>query len=288
MGRRTDTHAFFVRKQNLKLLILRLNHGVSRRQNETTMSQNKTVIQGLEPAEEKGYNTGVNPNFYSRNAHAELRGTVVPGMVGNVEQKQVFSRQPQSSTSSSNKPVVGFLYSVSRDSVGEYWPLHIGQNSIGQNPQSDIVLSEGTVSSDHAILVVRKMKNPEKVIASISDARSTNGTMINGESIGFSAVECKNGDIITIGDNYELYLILIDTFALGLKVQEDFIPVSSSEMSAIGTQQGPMPGYTRPFEDTQSSGAPIAPQFDGGYVPSPGTVGFDGIMTGDKGGTVGI
>ena len=79
------------------------------------------------------------------------------------------------------------------------------------------------------MLVVRKMKNPEKVIASISDARSTNGTMLNGQSLGFSAEECKNGDIITIGDNYELYLILIDAASLGLKPVEGFIATEAAE-----------------------------------------------------------
>lgn len=254
------------------------------------MSQNKTVIQGLEPADENGFNQSVSQNLYSRGARGGARGTVVPGMTDNVaasqEAPQRQAAAPQHQVASSGKPIVGFLYSVSRTPAGEFWPLHIGQNTIGQNPESDIVLSEGTVSSDHAVLVVRKMKNPEKVIASISDARSTNGTMINGVSLGFSAAECKNGDIITVGDNYELFLVLIDAPTLGLKVSEDFIPVDTEER----VDNGPVmeAGFTRPGEGYQPfSGENTPPPF-GGYTPAGGTIGLDGTSTGNKGGTIGM
>lgn len=260
------------------------------------MSQNKTVIQGLEPVEAPNQNNGAGSNFYTRGGYSGNRGTVVPGMMENPgsatqnpRNPAAASQQPKKSTAS-GKPVVGFLYSVSRTAAGEYWPLHIGQNTIGQNPSSDIVLSEGTVSSDHAVLVVRKMKNPEKIIASISDARSTNGTMINGESLGFSAVECKNGDIITVGDNYELYLILVDAPTLGLSVSENFIALESEETNSYyEDQSGPAPaGYTRPGEGFQSYGGPTAPPpFGGGFTPG-GTIGLDGSTSSDKGGTVGM
>ena len=253
------------------------------------MSQNKTVIQGLEPADAPNQ-MGAGRNFYSRGAN-QARGTVVPGMSENIAstdnpnpQKQTQSQQK---TNASGKPVVGFLYSVSRTAAGEFWPLHIGQNTIGQNPANDVVLSEGTVSMDHAVLVVRKMKNPEKTIASISDARSTNGTMINGDSLGFTAVECHNGDIITIGENYELYVILIDTATLGLSVSESFIPVAIEDEAYFDNQQGFDNGYTRPGNGYQQYGGPTPPPFGGGYPG--GTVGFDGSSSGgDKGGTIGM
>ena len=260
------------------------------------MSQNKTVIQGPEPVDAPNQNSGAGSNFYTRGGYSGNRGTVVPGMMenpGGAAQnpgRPAAAPQQQKKSAASGKPVVGFLYSVSRTAAGEYWPLHIGQNTIGQNPSSDIVLSEGTVSSDHAVLVVRKMKNPEKIIASISDARSTNGTMINGESLGFSAVECKNGDIITVGDNYELYLILVDAPTLGLSVSENFIALETEDANPYYEDQtGPAPaGYTRPGEGYQPYGGPTAPPpFGGGFTPG-GTVGLDGSTSGDKGGTVGM
>ena len=164
--------------------------------------------------------------------------------------------------------------------AGEYWPLHVGQNTIGHRAECDIVLPEGTVSGEHAVLVVRKMKNPEKVIASINDARSTNGTMLNGVSLGFSAEECKSGDIITIGDNYELLLILVDAAALGLKVSENFISIETDELANAGLPSMP-DGYTRPGEGFQP--------LDGGFTPpNGGTIGFDGSSFGAKGGTIGM
>lgn len=57
----------------------------------------------------------------------------------------------------SGKPIVGFLYSISRTGIGEYWPLHIGQNIIGNGPDCDIVLGEGTVSHKHANLHINKI-----------------------------------------------------------------------------------------------------------------------------------
>ena len=77
--------------------------------------------------------------------------------------------------------------------------------------------------------------------------------MINGETIGFSAEECKNGDVITIGNNYELVLILIDAAKMNLAVSKDFIPVEIEDndddnyVPDTGTF-----GNTRQFNDAQS------------------------------------
>lgn len=255
------------------------------------MSQNKTVIQGLEP-DNTSRQTGMggigNSQFYNRSAAGagpNPKGTVVPGMGGNYQQQayQQDAGPAQQQTRSLGKPMIGLLYSVSRTAAGEYWPLQIGQNTIGSNPSCDIQLPEGTVSSEHAVLVVRKMKNPEKVIASISDARSTNGTMLNGTSLGFQAEECKNGDIITIGDNYELLLILLDAASLGLKVKEGFIPIESGNTFASDDPISPQTQY-----GPRANVPPFYGMPNNGY-PQNGTVGLDGSPSfNDKGGTVGI
>lgn len=259
------------------------------------MSQNKTVIQGLEP-ENPSFNGGMN-NFYSRGGKQSERGTVVPGMMGgqsaNNGNTNNWGKNPSSNNVSNgkpfitSKPTVGFFYSISRTAAGEFWPLHIGRNTIGQNPSSDIVLSEGTVSLDHAVIVVRQIKNTGNIIAAVTDTQSTNGTMINGETIGFSAVECHNGDIITFGNNYELALILIDASKLGLSVSSDFIPTQVAEddeeetlddfpnFNPGGTQGGT--GFT-PYSEQ--------PTYGGGYQPTDGTVGMDGTMGNPHGGTV--
>ncbi len=260
------------------------------------MSESKTVIQGLEPDfAGTQVENGASSNFYQRSNRQGGKGTIVPGMTDTPNAGQTTYTQAQAQTAAPNakasgKPIVGFLYSVSRTAVGEFWPLHIGQNTIGTNPSCDVVLPEGTVSSEHAVIVVRKLKKPEKVIASICDSRSTNGTMLNGESLGFAAVDCQNGDIITIGDNYELFLVLIDTAALGLHVSDKFIgtEVSEDAEDEILDYNGSIPpGFTKPGESFQPFGSQSSVG-NSPFTPSPGTVGLDGTLGNNKGGTIGM
>lgn len=255
------------------------------------MSQNRTVIQGMEDADRPMTgNAGGNTGFYQpRNPSGGAKGTYVPGMQGgpssnNYSQASAQPQQEAPKQYSSGKPVVGFLYSVSRTAAGEFWPLHLGQNTIGKDSSRDIILSEGTVSNDHAVIVVRKLKNTDKVIASISDTRSTNGTMLNGVSLEFVAVECHNNDIITVGDNYELLLILIDPASLGLTVSKDFIPVEEE----AGDMPAPPIGSTKPFGGSSFYGSgPITPSYGGGFTAG-GTKGMDGTGGFSKGGTTGM
>lgn len=254
------------------------------------MSQNKTVIQGLEPENNGGRGGrspmgGASPDFYSRgNRSSVAHGTVVPGMMdepapmahgyGTPQPEGQPRRQP----AHTGRPVVGFLYSISRTGMGEYWPLQMGRNTVGKDPSSDIQLAEGTVSGNHAVIVTRLVKG--HVIAAITDSQSTNGTMINGETIGFTAEQCQNGDIVTFGNNYQCVIILIDCAELGLSVSKDFITVE-------------------PAVDEDDSDYPDVPHFDphptrpggfdpsaGGYNPAPG--GFDPYSSNSPGGTVGL
>lgn len=257
------------------------------------MSQNKTVIQGLEPETNAGGNfAGTSPNFYSRgNTHPSARGTVVPGMMDAQNGNQSVDSEPvrpqQHKAVQPGKPIVGFLYSISHTPMGEYWPLQMGRNTIGQGENNDILLAEGTVSTNHAVIVTRQVKNG--IIAAITDSQSTNGTMINGEPIGFSAEECHDGDIITIGNNYQFVLILIDATKRGLSVSKDFIAVdiapSSEELDDVPSFS---PGATRPGGfDPYNDGPTAWGKTGGGYSPAGGTVGLDGSMSGgNHGGTV--
>lgn len=218
--------------------------------NNLIMSSNKTIFPGME--NNNSYES-FNPGAQDMNGASGFnpQGTVFPGM--NVPGTD--------SKSSTTKPVVGFLYSVSHTAAGEYWPLHVGPNTIGRSPENDICLKEATISEYHAKLVVRVMKNPEKTICSLQDSASTCGSMINGCSLGFDPVECHNGDIITIGEHYQLYLILIDTKTLGLSVDKGFMPVEAPE---------PFPPYPTP--DPWGTQQPFGDEFNGN--PN-GTVGLD-------------
>lgn len=269
------------------------------------MSQNKTVIQGLEPDPNMGGTRNINgargmasQDFYSRGVNQSARGTVVPGMMENSRGMNAESGLEQSRGGNqvsvrniqSGKPIVGFLYSISRTPIGEYWPLQIGRNTIGQSESSDVRLLESTVSADHAVIVIRQLKNTGGVIAAITDTQSSNGTMINGETIGFSSVECHNGDVITVGNNYEFVFILIDSAKLGLSVSRDFIQVDVED-EGDGYPEDLLPfgnnGSTRP------GGGGFTP-YDGptqwefgtrGYGPNDGTIGMDGSNGNNRGGT---
>ena len=216
------------------------------------MSSNKTIIPGMEDAYTE------QPNFGKQNVKVQ-DGTCVPNPFGTV---------PNMANVPNQKPVIGFLYSISKSGSGEYWPLRIGSNTIGRADNCNISLSEATVSEQHAVLVVQQLKNPEKVIAWINDSGSTCGTMINGESLGFDRRECFNGDIITIGEHYDLYFILIDAKQIGLNVCRDF----------ISTQPAARTG-SRPQNFGNPYAAPTNNQFTQGYEqenvnPQSGTIGL--------------
>ena len=214
------------------------------------MSSNKTVITGMEYAYTEQTNFG-------KQVVNKQSDTCVPNPFGTI---------PNSMELPNQKPIIGFLYSISRSGYGEFWPLRIGSNSIGRAEKNSICLSEATVSEDHAVLVVQQMKNPEKVIAWINDSGSTCGTMINGESLGFDRRECVNGDIITVGEHYDLYLILIDAKQIGLNIHRDFIPTPGQ--SKIPNQM-PNP-YMAPSQNrfTQGFGQNIP-------IPVGGTMGIN-------------
>lgn len=261
------------------------------------MSQNKTVFPGLgqegDFIPDRGY-PGNNQSYSRPSNQGRGNGTVYPGMEMPVGQQRPSAPYQQNNSKPSGKPIVGFLYSISRTGVGEYWPLHIGQNIIGNAPDCDIVLGEGTVSQRHANLHINKMKKPEKTEATISDLGSTNGTQVNENSVSVARpVECVNGDIITIGENYDLLLLLIDTKAIGLHLSENFIDVQDE-------QQDMFPGvFTQGHDNSTRNQQDFPPRFDPTSTvhpsvyspdsrPSDSTVGMDSNGEFRSGGTVGM
>lgn len=166
-------------------------------------------------------------NPYARKGFSGSAGeTYVPGMHENAP-GVTESKIPHQSD---NTPVIGFLYSISRKGIGEYWPLHLGTNTIGRTNDNDIVLLEKSVSEHHATLSIKQMKSTGKLIASIRDVGSKNGMYLNDEELDYDNHTCKLNDIITIGTNYKLLLILIDAEEYGLSVAEDFAAVEEDEM----------------------------------------------------------
>lgn len=227
------------------------------------MSSDSTVVPGL------GHNPDMQ-DFYSRRpggagAQSGPKGTVVPGMdkfAPKVEEQASRPARPQ-------VPVVGFLYSISRQGFGEYWPLHIGSNKIGRTADCDVCLAEQTVSERHAALNIKQLKSTRKILASIRDEGSKNGIYVNDEELDYDAHEVKNHDIITIGDNYKLLVILIDAEAMGLSVSEDFQPVEVAESGADTYGEAPFPMIGNP-DDTGSLYS-SANRVEGGTVAMDGS-----------------
>ncbi|HIZ87981.1 MAG TPA: FHA domain-containing protein [Candidatus Coprenecus pullistercoris] len=186
-----------------------------------------------------------NPDFEANNGSRQYSGNV-PG--------------------ADSKQVMGFLYSVSRTQAGEFWPLHVGPNRIGRSAQCEISLSEASVSENHATLVIRKMHNNGQnagVFVFIQDTGSMYGTMLNGVTLDFSPKECKSGDIISIGENYELYFVLIDSEALGLKIKPGFkstVVKPEEDSWPVGVPKGTIPAAMSPFDDNSKKTVLVPPQ----------------------------
>lgn len=260
------------------------------------MSQNKTKFPGMGAENDYAgqqsyagqynapmYGHGAAPSPYT-NSHNVQHGTVCPGMGYGAPQQQpgqqtpppMGAPAPRTANVGNGKPVVGFVYSISRTGVGEYWPLHVGRNIIGNDADCDIILGEGTVSGHHANLHVNKMKKPEKIEATISDLGTTNGTLLNDCSVSVARpMECVSGDIITIGENYTLVLILIDTKALGLEVATNFLDVRQQQPQTPADFPG---GFGN---DPLTQMQPDMPPFFGGAQSGSdpymgGTVGMNG------------
>ena len=196
------------------------------------MSTNKTVVPGMVNAYEPQSQTQATWGNSAQQTpqpqpqQAAYNATYFPGMPSVNQTAPQGGTTPQTGAPEIHKTVMGFLYSVSRTSCGEYWPLYMGLNTVGRSTSCSVRLSEATISDNHAEIVIRQMKNPDSVLVSIQDARSTCGTLLNGSSLGFDPHEMHNGDIITVGEHYELYFILVDTKSLGLAPRQDFIPAA--------------------------------------------------------------
>lgn len=151
----------------------------------------------------------------NQQAPNDLHATRVPGM------DPEPSATPHQAVS--NKPLVGFLISVSRTDEGEYWPLRLGQNVIGSSPSNHVVLDEASVSGVHAVMAVHRNPNDgNRISVGIIDKGSSNGTFVNDNYIGFNPCQCKNYDKIIIG-NYELLLLLFDAAEHNLKKSDAFV-----------------------------------------------------------------
>lgn len=129
--------------------------------------------------------------------------------------------------------IVGVLYTVSRNLIGEIYPVYVGKNTIGSDSDCDICLRESSVYNLHATLLVRKLTDDSGKIhtsVSISGSMAGVGLSINGEEVDEDRVYCHSGDIIKVGDNYMLSLQLLSPETHGVTVSPGFdaLPVEET------------------------------------------------------------
>ncbi len=93
----------------------------------------------------------------------------------------------------------GFLVSYQTNTSGDFWPLQGGRKTVGRansGEQVDIPLSDATISSRHAAVIIDGTAGT----VSVEDTGSTNGTFVNEEHIGFNGKrELRDGDKVRFG-----------------------------------------------------------------------------------------
>lgn len=179
--------------------------------------------------------TGTNAtkdNFYTQSAGGNESRTYIPGMKRKSDGTNKAEDVAEEQTSEplhiilQSRPVAGILYSVSRDNCGEVFPIYVGRNLIGCEPECDVYLTEETVSPNHAVLLIRVIPlkdGGKKVTMSISDHSSDFGTAVNGEQISDDIQSISAGDIIQIGNSYQFVFIPLDADKYDLKPVAGFV-----------------------------------------------------------------
>jgi hypothetical protein len=91
-------------------------------------------------------------------------------------------------------PVVGWFVALTGDQKGEDFRIRDGQNIIGSDADTDIVLRGAAISGKHASLRYKDEK------FTITDLDSTNGTFLNDRTDPITREELRDNDIVRIGE----------------------------------------------------------------------------------------
>lgn len=185
------------------------------------MSQNKTIVPGVdyENLDNTELDDSLYGSLYSR-SEASDNHTYIPDVLkplGGLGQEVMPQREPSlgqadgnRQVSLQNRVVVGVLFSISHGLLGEIFPLYLGRNVIGQTVNCDICLKEKSVSSEHAILYIRKDGNPAQLNMTITDYNSTYGTTVNEMDARYETLPINENDVLTIGKHYQFLVKVFD------------------------------------------------------------------------------
>lgn len=143
--------------------------------------------------------------------------------------------------------LAGVLYSVSRDMLGEVFPIYVGKNTIGSNADCDVCLREATVADHHATLLVRKVNDGQgNVRTSLSISEDVPGAEIavNDCPLDEQWMYCNAGDRLQIGCGYVLSIQLMSPESTGTFTSADFdsLPeVDDAKEASFGPAPMPSP-----------------------------------------------
>jgi hypothetical protein len=91
-------------------------------------------------------------------------------------------------------PVVGWFVALTGQQKGEDFRIREGPNTIGSEPDADIVLRDPAIAGKHASLRYKDQK------FTITDLDSANGTFLNDRPDPIAREELKDNDIVRIGE----------------------------------------------------------------------------------------
>lgn len=128
-------------------------------------------------------------------------------------------------------------YPKLRDATGREFLLKAGENIIGRDPNSDVLISDGTVSRRHACILI------EQNHAYLQDLGSTNGTQLNGQPVGAERTPLPPNAQLQFG-SVAMTLELPDTFETPTVAAEVAPPLAY----LVGTRDASLrfPLYARP------------------------------------------
>ena len=106
----------------------------------------------------------------------------------------VTTRRSVVLTDKRKAPVVGWFVALTGQQKGEDFRIREGPNTIGSEPDADIVLHDSAIAGKHASLRYKDQK------FTITDLDSTNGTFLNDRPDPIAREELKDNDIIRMGD----------------------------------------------------------------------------------------
>lgn len=212
------------------------------------MSQNKTIIPNSEfdPRVNPAVESDAYANFYRpssampSNSRTYIAGSQVDAasapplapVINNVSScPSSVSMAAVNSTRSLNmqeRVVVGVLFSISKNLLGEIFPIYLGRNTIGSNLSSEICLRESTVSANHAVLFVRRDGYPNECVMSLTDYGSAHGTVVNDRDCRYETLAVKENDVVTIGKHYKFIVKTFETGKVGLFEDPSFENIGSS------------------------------------------------------------